>query len=129
MATNNVYSDQELLRGLFELLALNNGTNEPGLTEESVFLILTKKRKDADKKQHLTEAFKFVKGDELDTMNSAKFYDLLQYNGYRYMDEQADVVLKEADPKAKKEFDYNKFIDNIIKVEKKKKKKKGKKKK
>lgn len=83
------------------------------------------------------EAFEFLNLDEPKkkieegmepedpTMRTPKFYDHLIYNGYKYTDEMADVVVKEADPKNKGEFIYEKFVDNTIKTVKKKKKKRG----
>ena len=107
-----------------------------------MYLILTKKFKDNDKKKDIIEAFEFINSDEPkkpvveentiseeQMIKSAFFYDKLIYNGYKYTDEMADVVLKQADPKNKTEFGYEKFTDHILKTVKKKKKRVTKKKK
>ena len=104
-----------------------------GIDLVNVQLILTKKFKDNDKKKDLFDSFKYVnkdavieEGQEEDITKSDKFFDHLIYNGYKYTDDMAEVVLKEADPKNKGIFGYVKFGDNILKTDKKKKTKKKK---
>lgn len=134
VATNNIYQDEELLKGVFELMVGQSKHN--GLNHHEVFTILAKKQKDNDKKRDLMDAFEAVNEDaplpetedQKSTIKSDRFYDLLLYHGYRYTDEQADAVLKEADPKNKGQFEYEGFTDNILKTDKKKKKKSKKKK-
>lgn len=163
MATNNVYEDQDLLRGLFNLRKkpLDGGTTPQDsykIDLDDLMIILSKKMKDNDKKQDLMTAFGFVTKDDpvrpktpprvlteeeikegitlpLEVKkekgpmaHTEKFYEKLIYAGYRYTEEQADAVIKEADPKNVGFFEYEKFVDNTIKTDKKG-KKKGKKKK
>lgn len=114
----------------------NAGSESPmhGIELNSVLLILTKKFKDNDKKKDLFDAFKYInkghviqEGQEEDFTKSDKFFDHLIYNGYKYTDDMADIVLKEADPKNKGQFGYFKFGEHILKTDKKKKKTKVKK--
>jgi Ca2+-binding EF-hand superfamily protein len=123
-ATNSVYVDEELLKGLYDRLS-----RQEGMSMDNVFLVLTKKYKDSDKKKDLMDAFTFInqfspplETEEECMMGSEKFYDHLLYNGYKYTDDMADATIKEADPKAKGMFSYAGFIDNILKTDKKKKK-------
>lgn len=104
------------------------GESMAGINFDDLMLILTKKFKDNDKKKDIQDSFKFLTKDnpppaeseEPDIMKSDKLFDYLIYNGYKYTDDMADIVLKEADPKNKGLFGYNKFTDHVIKTDKKK---------
>ena len=119
VCSNSCYDSEEELVSLYEVLAVPN----LGITEHQVYLLLTKKKKDNDKKSDLVEAFQSLPIDEDMKMDSEKFMQLLMDMGYKYTEEQAAIVLKEADPKNTGKVDANAFIENIMMLEKKKPKK------
>lgn len=86
--------------------------------------------KDEDVQSDLTDAFNFVSdNDENSMISSEKMLDLLVYNGYRYTEEQAEIFMKQCDPKGKGQVLYKDFIEKLLKKGKVKTKRKGKKKK
>jgi len=102
-------------------------TPDRGITERDVFVLLCKKKKDADRKGDLLEAFSALKMDEDGKVDTEVFFDFLVYNGYKYTEEQAQAVIKEADPKGTGKIDVSNFIDMMLNKETKKKKTKPKK--
>ena len=106
---NGQMKDKVMLRAIFDLLA----TPGLGITVGDLMILLTKKRKDEDKSSDIAQAFCFLGVDDKGRMPTGKFIEYMQYNGYKYTDEQIAVVLKEADPKNSGYIDVNKFA-NII---------------
>ena len=105
---NSTVKDESMLRSLFDLMA-----TPAGIMEKDLMLLLVKKRKDEDTAADLLQAFSFLGVDDRGKIPTDKFADFLQYNGYKYTEEQVAFVLKEADPKNTGFIDVNKFSDLI----------------
>lgn len=109
---NGFVKDKALVQSLFDLLA----TPQLGITEKDLYILLMKKRKEEDKSSDIAQAFSFLGVDDKGRIPTDKFVEMLQYNGYKYSDDQIAVVLKEADPKNTGFVDVNKFTDLITGV-------------
>lgn len=105
-----------------ELEELYNELENPatkGIDCETLFLLVSKKMKDADKESQLLEAFKIVKKHDKETndevLNSENFKELLMSMGNRWTEEKADEFLKEFDPKNEGLLRYDDIVKRIMK--------------
>lgn len=121
---NSKYDDEELLEKFCKLLDHDG----KGVQEDDLYLLMTKKKKDQDPTGHIHQAFESLglRRDGSGRISADDFFEYLTEKGYKYTEEQAAIVLKEADPKNTGFVDVSKFIELISGTasEKKKSKKK-----
>lgn len=105
-----------------ELEELYNELETPsmkGINSDALFLLISKKIKDADKEAQLLEAFKIVKKHDKEeneeVLNSENFKELLMSMGNRWTEEKADEFLKEFDPKNEGLLKYEEIVNRIMK--------------
>ena len=110
------FPDEELEELYNEL----EDTTMKGINSDALFLLVSKKIKDADKEAQLLEAFQIVKrtsdkekNDEL--LNCENFKELLMGMGQRWTEEKADEFLKEFDPKNEGTFKFEDVVKRIMK--------------
>jgi len=109
------FPDEEL----DELYSELEDSSMKGINEDALFLLVSKKIKDADKEAQLLEAFKTAKkqdkeeNDEI--LNSENFKELLMTMGNKWTEEKADEFLKEFDPKNEGKFKYDDVVKRMMK--------------
>lgn len=109
------FADEELEELFHEL----EQTPNKGIFEDQLFILVSKKIKDADKEAQLLEAFKIAKKSDKEEneeiLNCENFKELLMSMGNRWTEEKADEFLKEFDPKNEGKFKYEEVVKRMMK--------------
>lgn len=114
---NCKYENQVLLEQFYDMMA-----TPQGIKHADIFILLSKKKKDKDRKAELMKAFAFLPLNEEGKMDTDTFFEFLVHKGFKYSEEQAQAVIKEADPKGTGWIDVSNFADLLLNTEAKKKK-------
>ncbi|EAR86103.1 calmodulin 7-2 (macronuclear) [Tetrahymena thermophila SB210] len=126
-SVNITFPDDEL-EELYNEFCLTSPEAD-GINEDAVFIIVSKKIRDNDKDEQLTQAFKLVEkavNDELaKTPNETKeqegyirveqFKELLMTLGNRWSEEQANEFLKDINPKSDERINYLDVVKKLMK--------------
>lgn len=120
-----VEGEEELLRELYELV---REEGKEGVEVETAQLFLLRERYQRDVEGELKRVFSRLEQLNEGAATTAIFRELLLYHGYRYSEEQADELLRFADPAGSGRIDLAKLAELISRTDAPKKKPKAKKK-
>jgi len=95
--------------------ANENGRQEYGITLPNIYLIISKKLREEDMEEQLTEAFRIVDQKNQGFIESEPFKELLMTNGLRWSEDQADEFLKDFDPKGDGKFNPPDVVKKLLK--------------